>query len=48
MPEEEKEKKLEIPLTKKKVDDDWKRRIKEEKEKLAVKQAEVKNLLSDN
>ena len=47
MQDNEKEKKLEIPVTRKKVDEDWKMKIKQEKEMLAAKQAEVKSILSD-
>ena len=48
MDENNKEKKLEIPTQKKRVDDDWKRQVQAEKNKLSQENAEKKELLDDN
>ncbi|MCD4656931.1 MAG: DUF1844 domain-containing protein [Planctomycetes bacterium] len=48
MNENDNEKKLEIPEKKKRIDDDWKRQVQAEKQKLSQENAAKKDLLDDN
>ena len=48
MNEKNNEKKIEIPVQKKRIDDDWKRQVQAEKQKLKLENAEKKELLDDN